>query len=98
MKNFTKEVMALNPSSVPMIETHFHKWLAEGPKPSSRQMVTIPEYLATFGFERGRDVISGTAIDCLGYIHTNYWWMRIKARPVSHPVGYYELLTPENEI
>jgi hypothetical protein len=92
MKNFTKQVLAVNSATVPMVESHFHKWLTDGPKPSSRQMVTIPLYLATFGYEKGRDGISSQAIKTLGYIHTNWWMIRIKARPVSHPVGYYSLI------
>ncbi len=92
MKNFTKEVLAKNPVDQSMIESHFHQWLVDGPKPSSRQMVTIPLYLETLGYEKGRDVINNEAIKILGYIHSNYWYIRIKARPVSHPVGYYSLI------
>ena len=58
MKDFTKQVADLNPSDIPMVKTHFGMWLlGRKKKPSSRQMVTIPLYLETLGYERGRDVI-----------------------------------------
>lgn len=92
MKNFTNQVVELNPASVPMTETAFWQWLDAGEKPSSRQMVTIPLYLETLGYEKGRDVIDAWVIRLLGHIHSHWWYKRIKARPVSHPVGYYELV------
>lgn len=92
MKNFTKLIAGKNPDDIPMVETDFYQWMLEQLRPSSRQMVTIPLYLATLGYEKGRDVISSETIRLLGHIHSNYWWIRIKARPVSHPVGYYSLI------
>jgi len=93
MKNFTKIVAAANPTAIPMVETGFGLWLlAQKKKPSSRQMVTIPLYLATFGYEKGRDVINSDVIRNLGYIHSDYWFKRMEAHPVSQPVGYYEII------
>lgn len=83
MKDFTKIVSARNLASAPMIESDFHKWMSAGSKPSSRQMVTIPLYLETLGYEKGREVINSEAIKVLGYIHTNWWMIRIEARPVN---------------
>ena len=83
MKNFTKIVVAKNPGDMPMVETHFGLWLLDQVKPSSRQMVTIPLYLETFGYEKGRDVINSDVIRNLGYIHSDYWYKRMKAHPVS---------------
>jgi hypothetical protein len=92
MKNFTKEVLGLNPGDQPMIKSDFHSWMLAQTKLSSRQLVAIPLYLESLGFEKGRDVIDSGIFDALGYIHSNYWWVRNKARPVSHPVGYYSLV------
>lgn len=93
MKNFTKQVEDLNPSDIPMIDTHFGMWLlGREKKPSSRQMVTIPLYLETLGYERGRDVIDSRVIRILGFIHSDYWYKRMKAHPVSQCVGYYDLV------
>ena len=92
MKNFTKIILEANPTAMPMVKTHFYLWLLAQEKPSSRQMVTIPLYLATFGYEKGRDVINEPAIKALGYIHSEYWYKRMKAHPVSQPVGYYSLI------
>ena len=83
MKNFTKEVEARNPTDIPMVETDFYQWMLEQPRPSSRQMVTIPIYLETLGYEKGRDVIDKSVIKTLGYIHSEYWYKRMKAHPVS---------------
>ncbi len=92
MKNYTKKVSELNRASEPMVASHFHVWLMAGPKPSSRQMVTIPLYLASLGYEKGRDVIDSSVIRILGHIHSHYWYKRMKAHPVSQPVGYYSLI------
>ena len=92
MKNFTKEVEARNPTDMPMTQTDFGQWLLEQPKPSSRQMVTIPIYLGSLGYEKGRDVIDSSVIRTLGHIHSQYWFKRMKAHPVSQPVGYYSLI------
>jgi hypothetical protein len=92
MKDFTKQVSGLNPSEIPMVDTHFGMWMLDQAKPSSRQMVTIPLYLATLGYEKGRDVISSETIRLLGHIHSHYWFKRMKAHPVSQPVGYYDLV------
>jgi hypothetical protein len=92
MKNFTKQVSALNPADIPMVDTHFGMWMLDQVKLSSRQMVTIPLYLATLGYEKGRDVIDSETIRLLGHIHSQHWFKRMKARPVSHPIGYYSLV------
>ncbi len=92
MKNFTKEVEARNPTDMPMTKTDFGMWLLEQERPSSRQMVTIPIYLESLGYEKGRDVIDKSVIRTLGHIHSQYWWKRMKAHPVSQPVGYYSLI------
>jgi hypothetical protein len=84
MKNFTRIVAAANPTDIPMVKTHFGLWLLDQKKkPSSRQMVTIPLYLEAFGYEKGRDVINSSVIRTLGTIHSNYWYKRMKAHPVS---------------
>jgi hypothetical protein len=68
MTDFTKKVDELNPAEIPMVETDFGLWLlAQKKKPSSRQMVTIPLYLETLGYERGKDVIDSRVISNLGY-------------------------------
>ncbi len=83
MRNFTKIVEEKNPADIPMVETDFGLWLlAQVKKPSSRQMVTIPLYLETLGYERGKDVIDSSVISTLVYIHSNYWYKRMKAHPV----------------
>jgi len=92
MKDFTKQISGLNPTDMPMVETDFGQWMLGQLRPSSRQMVTIPLYLESFGYEKGRDVIDKSVIRILGYIHSDYWYKRMKAHPVSQPVGYYSLV------
>jgi len=88
MKNFTKKVDALNPGDMAMVKTDFGQWLlGHIEKPSSRQMVTIPLYLASLGYERGTDVIDSIVIRNLGYIHSDYWYKRMKAHPMIQQCG-----------
>ncbi len=93
MKNFTKIVDDKNPADIPMVKTDFGLWLlAQKKKPSSRQMVTIPLYLETLGYERGRDVIDSRVISNLGYIHSDYWYTRMKAHPMIQQCGIIHLV------
>jgi hypothetical protein len=93
MNDFTKKVDDLNPGTTPMVKTDFGLWLlAQKKKPSSRQMVTIPLYLETLGYERGKDVIDSRVISNLGYIHSDYWYKRMQAHDMSQRVGYYDLV------
>jgi hypothetical protein len=93
MNDFTKKVDDLNPGDRPMVKCDFGLWLlAQKKKPSSRQMVTIPLYLETLGYERGKDVIDSRVISNLGYIHSDYWYKRMKAHPVSQPCGIINLV------
>lgn len=92
MKNFTKLIAGKNPTDITMADTDFGQWLLGQLRPSSRMMVAIPIYLESFGYEKGRDVINSSLIRTLGYIHSEYWYKRMKAHPVSQPVGYYSLV------
>ncbi len=92
MKNFTKEVESRNPTDITMADTDFGQWLLEQLRPSSRMMVAIPIYLESLGYWKGRDVIDKSVIRTLGHIHSQYWFKRMKAHPVSQPVGHYSLV------
>jgi hypothetical protein len=80
MVDKSRAVMQDSPSDVRIDQTGFYKWLVENGTPSFKSvMADMEPYLNTFGFVKGKDVITPKCLDNLKWIHKYY-----QSKPGAH--------------
>ena len=71
--DYSETVDADSPRDLPLDQTGFYRWLVDNGTPSFKStMADIERYLNSFGFKKGRDVISRVILWNLQRVHRYY--------------------------
>ena len=71
--NYTNDITKLNANDIPMTDTHYYAFMADGRYIDNRLDCHIA-YLTRFGFIKGKDKINSDALRSLDYIHYQYFY------------------------